>query len=185
MLISKTGRYANRTRYGCWHVCSPSDFWSVGFQPEGYRGLGLGPAELALRGYPLDSDDFIRLDLLRRRVLAQLNHVRHPARRKPPSLGPLWCAGIPAGRDICASALYLLYGLPSSSLASMQLINSPARDSGMQVSTFATGSPNGRHAVTAPACRFRANRARTHEAALSGYIAHRKAGPFREPAIYA
>jgi serine/threonine-protein kinase len=47
----------------------------------------------------------------------------------------------PAGRDICASALYLLYGLPSSSLASTQRINSPARDRGMQVSTFATGFP--------------------------------------------
>src|SRR5882757_8588907 len=47
----------------------------------------------------------------------------------------------PAGRDICAPALYLLYGLPSSSLASTQWINSPARDRGMQVSTFATGFP--------------------------------------------
>ena len=38
-------------------------------------------------------------------------------------------------------ALYLLYGLPSSSLANTQRINSPARDRGMQVSTFATGFP--------------------------------------------
>src|SRR4051812_4989483 len=79
-----------------------------------------------------------------------------------PATSALMVRWNPAGRDICAPALYLLYGLTSSSLSSTQRINSPARDRGMQVS-LQQDPPNGRHAVTAPAYRLCTNRAERTE----------------------
>src|SRR5229473_2656228 len=108
----------------------------------------------------------IRLDLLRRRVLAQLDHVRHAARRKPP---PSWCAGIRlAGifvprRSISSTASHLRRWLARSGSTH------PPETEVCKFRLLQQDSPNGRHAVIAPACRFYANSARTHGAVARLY----------------